>query len=382
MKIKFIIIKGGTVVKEISLVEEKNEDESISNDELFNISSWGADLSFREIIMMYDEGELLKPELQRNYVWTKLEASRFIDSILLGLPVPSIFFAKVEDEKKLIIDGYQRIMTIYDFVKGVFSGNNQSFKLSNSEAINKRWRNKTFVELTDDERIRIRATTIHAIIFEQKQPRNDSGMYQIFERINTGGKTLKSQEIRNCIYQGDMNSMLIKLNREEIWREILQNEKLDSRMLDMELILRFFSMNHLYNNIPDAHTINLTNYLNSYMSDKKNMHEDQIKSFTEIFIDTMNQVFEIFNDLSFRKPAKTNRKIKVNPVIFDAVSVATLRVIENKLELAPKEVILDRYGKLFLDEEFIDMISKRTTNIDKIIGRINKVYVDVYGGEI
>lgn len=94
-----LIIKGGTVVKEISLVEEKNEDESISNDELFNISSWGADLSFREIIMMYDEGELLKPELQRNYVWTKLEASRFIDSILLGLPVPSIFFAKVEDEK-------------------------------------------------------------------------------------------------------------------------------------------------------------------------------------------------------------------------------------------------------------------------------------------
>ncbi|HGS8746166.1 DUF262 domain-containing protein [Enterococcus faecalis] len=369
-------------MKEISLVEEKNEDESISNDELFNISSWGADLSFREIIMMYDEGELLKPELQRNYVWTKLEASRFIDSILLGLPVPSIFFAKVEDEKKLIIDGYQRIMTVYDFVKGVFSGNNQSFKLSNSEAINKRWRNKTFVELTEDEQIRIRATTIHAIIFEQKQPRNDSGMYQIFERINTGGKTLKSQEIRNCIYQGDMNSILIELNKEEIWRKILQNDKLDSRMLDIELILRFFSISHLYSNTPDTHTINLTNYLNWYMSDKKKMNEGQIKKLTQIFIDTMNLVFEIFNDLSFRKSTNINRKIKVNPVIFDAVSVATLRVIENKLELASKEAILDRYGKLFLDEEFIDMISKRTTNIDNIIGRINKVYVDVYGGKI
>lgn len=232
------------MLKEISLVEEKKEDVSISNDELFNISSWGADLSFREIIMMYDEGELLKPELQRNYVWTKLEASRFIDSILLGLPVPSIFFAKVEDEKKLIIDGYQRIMTIYDFVKGVFSGNNQSFKLSNSDAINNRWRNKTFVELTEDEQIRIRATTIHAIIFEQKQPRNDNGMYQIFERINTGGKTLKSQEIRNCIYQGDMNTLLMDLNKEEVWRNILQNEKLDSRMLDIELILRFFSIDY------------------------------------------------------------------------------------------------------------------------------------------
>lgn len=273
-------------------------------------------------------------------------------------------------------------MTVYDFVKGVFSGNNQSFKLSNSEAINKRWRNKTFVELTEDEQIRIRATTIHAIIFEQKQPRNDSGMYQIFERINTGGKTLKSQEIRNCIYQGDMNSILIELNKEEIWRKILQNDKLDSRMLDIELILRFFSISHLYSNTPDTHTINLTNYLNWYMSDKKKMNEGQIKKLTQIFIDTMNLVFELFNDLSFRKPTNINRKIKVNPVIFDAVSVATLRVIENKLELASKEAILDRYGKLFLDEEFIDMISKRTTNIDNIIGRINKVYVDVYGGKI
>lgn len=118
------------------------------------------------------------------------------------------------------------------------------------------------------------------------------------------------------------------------------------------------------------------------MSDKKKMNEGQIKKLTQIFIDTMNLVFEIFNDLSFRKPTNINRKIKVNPVIFDAVSVATLRVIENKLELASKEAILDRYGKLFLDEEFIDMISKRTTNIDNIIGRINKVYVDVYGGKI
>lgn len=370
------------MLKEISLVEEKLEDESISNDELFNISSWGADLSFREIIMMYDEGELIKPELQRNYVWTKLEASRFIDSILLGLPVPSIFFAKVEKEKKLIIDGYQRIMTIYDFVKGIFSGNNQSFKLSNSEAINKRWRNKTFAELTEDEQIRIKATTIHAIIFEQKQPRNDNGMYQIFERINTGGKTLKSQEIRNCIYQGDMNSLLINLNNEKIWRKVLQNEDLDSRMLDIELILRFFSINNLYQNVPDIHTINLTNYMNNYMSDKNELNKDQMECYTKKFIDTMTQVFEIFNDLSFRKPTTVNRKIKVNPVIFDAVSVATLKAIDDKLKLASKEIILENYKKLFTDESFIDMISKRTTNIDNIIGRINKIYVDVYGGKM
>ena len=67
------------------------EEETFSDDALFNISSYGVDLSFREIISMYEEGDLEKPEMQRKYVWSRNEASRFIDSILLGLPVPSIY---------------------------------------------------------------------------------------------------------------------------------------------------------------------------------------------------------------------------------------------------------------------------------------------------
>ena len=97
----------------------EEETESYSDDSLFNISSFGTDISFRELISMYDEGDLEKPELQRKYVWQKLEASRFIDSILLGLPVPSIFLAKTNDERRLIVDGYQRIMTVYDYVTRV-----------------------------------------------------------------------------------------------------------------------------------------------------------------------------------------------------------------------------------------------------------------------
>ena len=91
-------------------------DDDYSDDSLFNISSWGADLTFRELIAMYEENELIKPELQRKYVWDKTEASRFIESILLGLPVPSIFLAQAGSQK-LIVDGYQRIMTVYDYVR-------------------------------------------------------------------------------------------------------------------------------------------------------------------------------------------------------------------------------------------------------------------------
>lgn len=168
---------------EINVAALPDEEQMYSDDDLYNINSWGADLSFREIISMYEEDELLKPELQRKYVWTKMEASRFIDSILLGLPVPSVFFAKEPDETMLIIDGFQRIMTVFDYVKGIFSGDGKVFKLSNTENINSRWRGKAFAELEVEEKRRIRNTTIHAIIFEQKYPRNDTGMFQIFERI-------------------------------------------------------------------------------------------------------------------------------------------------------------------------------------------------------
>ena len=115
-----------------------------SDDDLFSISSWGADLSFRELIERYDEDALVKPELQRNYVWDRAEASRFIDSLLLGLPVPSIFLAKTSNEKMLIIDGYQRIMTVRDYVRGIFTGDGKIFKLSRAEKVNNRWRGKAF----------------------------------------------------------------------------------------------------------------------------------------------------------------------------------------------------------------------------------------------
>lgn len=90
----------------IEVIKSEMEDD-YSDDSLFNISSWGADLSFRELVSMYNDNELVKPELQRKYVWDKIEASRFIESILLGLPVPSIFLAQ-SGSQKLIVDGLQR----------------------------------------------------------------------------------------------------------------------------------------------------------------------------------------------------------------------------------------------------------------------------------
>ena len=146
-------------------------------------------------------------------------------------------------------------------MQGSFSGDQKSFKLYNSDVINSRWRGKTFAELSQEQQRAIKTYPIHAIIFEQKQPEDDTGMYQIFERINTGGRTLKAQEIRNCVYHGKLNQLLLELNKESFWRDILDMQCIDSRMQDVELVLRFLAFRDIDEHTEMTHQINLVKYL-------------------------------------------------------------------------------------------------------------------------
>lgn len=371
--------EGIFMERNFKTIINKEENSSYSDDDLFNITSWGADLTFRELIMMYDDKDLIKPTLQRNYVWKLDEASRLIDSILLGLPIPSIFLAK-KNEQQLIIDGYQRIKTVYDYVKGVFSQNNKVFKLSNSIIINERWRGKAFSELSDDEQRRIKNTTIHAIIFEQKKPNNDTGMFQIFERINTSGRTLSSQEIRNCVYHGRFNDLLIELNKNTDWRELL-NCKEDIRMLDMENILRFFAITDIENtDFYLKKQIILKKFLNEYMSQNSNIDDNQYEKLKSTFekimhIININLGSIAFNNLSFKNnPEEIYSEIyvpKFHPTIFEAVSAAFLYASKH-LDLSTYNFseIKDKHIKLLNNEEFKDAISTRTTKIENIKKRI------------
>lgn len=361
------------------------EEETFSDDALFNISSYGVDLSFREIINMYEEGDLEKPEMQRKYVWSRNEASRFIDSILLGLPVPSIFLAKTADEKRLIVDGYQRIMTVYDYVNtGIFGGDKKVFKLSNSEIINPKWRGKQFSELDQDEKRKIRNASIHAIIFEQKHPQDDSGMYQIFERINTSGRPLRPQEIRNCVYHGSFNQLLIELNKNAIWRELIGTKE-DSRMLDVELILRCFAFAKFKEQSEVAlNQINLVKYLNSYMGRNCNIPEDVQQTFADEFTETINVIAAKIGNVAFRNGKITEGSIdfskRINPAIMDSLYTATYSAIalgayDESVDLKAK------YEELLMDVDFQDAISIRTTTVSQIKKRISKASEILFGVE-
>lgn len=366
----------------IDLPDEEIDD-SYSDDGLFRISSWGADLSFRELIARYDDNELVKPELQRHYVWDRVEASRFIDSILLGLPVPSIFLAKTADEKLLIIDGYQRIMTVRDFVKGAFSDDNSLFILSNSRKIHERWRGKSFAQLPEEDKRKIRNTTIHAIIFMQQHPdKDDTSLYQIFERINTSGRSLLPQEIRNCVYQGPFNSLLINLNLNDKWRIMFGAPSPDKRMRDIELILRFFALSddYIISSSSAPYNISLKQYLNEYMgwynSDEKII---PLKGKFEAAIDF---VYKSFGDAAFHNISASNpdRFISnLSSTVFDAVMIASWKAIQAGLTPLEKDVAISRKIMVLRDPDYQKILSQETMRSANIRKRANDMFDAIRG---
>ncbi|WP_274870631.1 DUF262 domain-containing protein [Serratia marcescens] len=367
----------------IAQIKDEVED-SYSNDDLYNINSWGADLSFRELITMYDEDELLKPELQRNYVWDKVEASRFIDSLLLGLPVPSVFLANTTDENKLIIDGFQRIMTVYDYVKGIWSKDRKVFKLSNSEKINEKWRGKAFSELDIAEQKKIRSTTIHAIIFEQTHPNdNDTSLYQIFERINSGGRSLITQEIRNCVYQGKLNTLLIELNLNPKWRALFGSEQPEPRMRDMEFILRVLALNTPNIRHSEAGNISLKKLLNEFMGKKENNTEVMTNHFKHIFNSTIDYIYDHIGTDAFFNIVQTNPpriRRRFYPTIFDAVFIATAIYLHEQNGTV-KENLEEKRFELLQNATFRNHITSGTMQLDNIHGRISMVLESLYDAQ-
>lgn len=367
-------------------IPDDEQDDYYSDDDLFKISTWGADLSFRELISRYDEEELVKPELQRNYVWDKTEASRFIDSVLLGLPVPSIFLAKTKEEKLLIIDGYQRVMTIRDYVKGKFSKDNSVFKLSRSERIHERWRGKAFVELTEDERRKIRNTTIHAIIFMQQQPvQGDTSLFQVFERINSSGRTLLPQEIRNCVYQGPINSLLIDLNRNEMWRALWGTPAPDERMRDLEHILRFFALSDddILRSDKAPARISLKKYLNQYMDRKNRVSE--VAPLRQRFEESIKFIHQQFGNGAFHNvsPSEPGKLVpSFSSTLFDSVIIAVDIAMRGPLKKFEEGQLEYHRVKLLQNSSYQKLLSQETMRVPNIRSRVDKMLYALFGKHI
>ncbi len=330
-------------------------DDEYSDSSSYKIHSFPADFTLKGLHDKFLNGEILTPSFQRQYVWTIQQASKLIESFLLGLPVPGVFFYREEKSQKLlVVDGQQRLKTVFGFFDQKFPGTERKFFLRD---VRESWEGRTYDKLGESDQIRLKDSVLRAMIIEQIDPDDHSSMFHIFERLNTGGTVLRPQEIRNCIYQGSLNDLLRELNEDRTWRRIVGSVNLDKRMRDVELILRFLALLHDYQNYKKP----MKDFISEFIARNRNAESDKVAQFRKIFTTTN----EAINKHLGQKPFHI--KAGLNAAVFDSVMIAFARN-ENR-----HSVIRDmpkRYKQLLEDDAYQNYVSTATTDVDTVKGRI------------
>ena len=271
-------LREKTTIPPADSTDEELVDDLDEADEIipftYAITSYGADYPVDSIVKRVESKEIVVPRFgemptdgsevvgfQREYVWPRPKADKFIESLLLGLPVPGVFLVKEPSGVFLILDGHQRIHTLHSYYEGVIEG--QEFRLIN---VQDRFKQKRYKDLDTEDRRRLDNSIIHSTIVRQEEPTEDqSSIYVIFERLNTGGVNLQPQEIRVALYHGEFVRVMRKLNETEIWRELFGVKF--KRLKDLELILRFFAFLYYEN----QYRAPMKDFLNRYVATKRNL---------------------------------------------------------------------------------------------------------------
>jgi hypothetical protein len=347
--------------KDLLLQGEQEIDETLEElDEVvpfkYSITSYGADYPVDGLVKRILEGGIVVPKFQRGYVWTLKEASRFVESLLLGLPVPSIFLSKeAETQKLLVIDGQQRLLTLRNFYEGIWPPNRKEFAL---KGVQDRFEGVTYKTLASDDRRRLDDSIIHAIIVRQEEPSGDSSsIYHIFERLNTSGVSLTPQEIRTAIYHGAFSDLLKKLNQVVAWRSVYgPTNKL---MRDQELILRFLALNYDSENYHQP----MKEFLNVFMARNREL----LLISGEMMMLNFTSTIELIEQAVGKKAFKVPRVL--NAAVFDSVMVGVARRLQRG-PLVDLHVLSEQYFKLLGNKEFLALTERATANEESVSRRL------------
>lgn len=247
---------------------------------------WGRFLS-RELV--------LDPSFQRHYVWDKQRASRFIESLLLGLPVPPIFLAENPDGRLDVIDGHQRLETIFRFMQPLLSGPSggrvqgvfSPLTLLGCEVLSKlNGRGVTALDINDRAKLWERKQNVILI----KKNAHPIMKFVLFARLNQGAMALNNQELRNCLYRGPYNELIARLSESPDVLKVFGRRGPDKRMTDRERVLRFFALAHRR---ADYHTP-FREFLNDEMRINQHAPADQLSAFRTEFESALNWTKRIF----------------------------------------------------------------------------------------
>ncbi|MDB7100128.1 DUF262 domain-containing protein [Enterococcus mundtii] len=323
--------------------DEKNSTDSLSE---YKIKHWVSNRSFGELIDMYENREIIVPNMQRNFVWDSIKCSRLIESIILGLPIPPLFLLEISDNKYELIDGFQRLTTLSNFVLGRQWNYNESkqtkvvpAKLSKKVAVE--IAGLTFSNLDKVFQTKIKRSTIPLIEFKQLDPINFDSKYLIFERINTGSVKLNAMQIRKSLSYGEfIEALYYNIENMEEINQIFSptNIKNDNHIEAILRIKCFYSF--YYENSFNPESKGIKNILNEYCEVNKNSDIDEyffeiLKSSINILTKTFSKE-EIFKRIEIGEGLEPRFVGNLNVSILESLTSAVMYYLTQSKEIDTK----------------------------------------------
>jgi hypothetical protein len=364
----------------IDLFDENPEPETTVEEEetkKTNIYFTTPNRKIQDLVSDWKRGNLdPRPTFQRGYVWDRTKASRLVESVLLRVPIPAVYTAEETDGSEIVIDGQQRLLSLFSFYDGIFpkknsKGEQETFKLTGLRVLKdlngtsfKEWQKPQQREFLNYP---IPLTTI-------TKDSDPEVRFEIFERLNSGAQTLNDQELRNCVYRGNYNDLIRDLASSSDFQDLLSFPKLQERMLDAELVLRFFAFqNTQYLKYKGS----MKQFLNSEMTKNRKITDAQKKELEKAFNKSVELTKLVFGKRAFRRlvlgkeSSKTStwEERKLNRGLFDIIMLGFSLPLYEKRDVVPLADAI-REEMLWLEttnDKFIDALSgSGTDRKDKI----------------
>lgn len=367
--------------------DDLEEDADLQIDE-YDISSAPNDFNVMTLFNFIQTGSIKIPGFQRNFVWDIKKASKLIESLILGLPVPQLFIYEQGRNNFLVIDGQQRLMSVYYFIKqrfprkekraelrDIFEAHNgipdeilqndeyfQRFNLTLPTGLVDRvnpFHGKNYATLAD-YKTQFDLRPLRIIVIKQNTPEgDDSSMYEIFNRLNSGGANLKPQEIRTSMYHSYFYEAIQDINKLPKWRVILGLPTLDINMKDNEILLRCIAMLVDF----ESYRSSMTKFLNQFSKKMKQIDRDKV--------DFIKSLFESFLEACSNLPEKSfysRGGNRFNIALFESVFRSVCLPYFESKSLIDCHVEFEKIERLRQDETFVEASSEGTakkSNLEK-----------------
>lgn len=342
---------------EDTAIEDKNDGGLYPYDPAYESIEISDDpYSIFEYLRQLEKGKItIQPDFQRNQVWNPVQKSKFIESIILNFPLPPIYLNENTESKYIVIDGLQRTTALQQFYKGAFA-------LTGIEALPK-YNGSKFKDLPEVLQSKFESKKLTVFILKPSTPM--VVIYDLFNRINTGGTQLNRQEVRNCIFIGKSTKLLKELSEQDYFKEAIDWGVSDKRMKDRELILRYIAFRWF--DFLNEYSGDMSDYVENAMKKINKMEDSQINEIKVDFKNVMEWSFEIWGDANFRIPTNATRGT-INTAIFETVC-NYLSSKDEKFIYRNLNRLNNNFSELLKNEIYFEAVTKSTGNKAKVLDR-------------